>query len=268
MVADESLTDEQRIRNLEKAYVETLGGSPNSHESISAYHEWYSETFLYLSDFYSLNNPDFEKFKNVDNSQSGYALRDNFYFLMATYNLLMKNVTKQINFNQPQTEKSPMLFISHSSEDKSFVEALVDLLEGIGFTEKNLFCSSIDGYRIPLNGDIFETLRRLFIEHELFVIFVHSPRYYKSAVSLNEMGAAWVLRTGFCSILTKDMNFHEMKGVFNGNTIAIKVDAEDASGRLNELKEKLQKVFGLDPINTTKWERKRNMFLSHVNAIQ
>ena len=51
-----------------------------------------------------------------------------------------------------------MVFISHSSKDKSFVEALVDLLEGLGLTKNNLFCSSVDGYGIPLGRDIFETI--------------------------------------------------------------------------------------------------------------
>ena len=140
--------------------------------------------------------------------------------------------------------KAPMVFISHSSKDKPFVEALVSLLEDIGFDKSNLFCSSIDGYGIALSKDIFETLRSLFNEHDLYVIFIHSPRYYKSAVSLNEMGAAWVLKTDFCSFLTADMDFNKMSGVVNGSTISIKVDTEDAPSRLSELKNLLiQSVF-------------------------
>ena len=261
---DEVLTDEDNIRNLERAYLDILQTDPNSRNSIEAYHEWYTETLIYLSEYYTINNPDFAKFKNVDNSKNGFGLKDNYYLLKAIYNLLMKNVSEHINFNQPQKGKTPMVFISHSSEDKSFVEALVDLLESIGFTEKNLFCSSVNGFGIPLNGDIFETLRGLFTEHNLFVIFVHSEHYYKSPVSLNEMGAAWVLRTDTCSILTKDMNFQGMKGVVNSNTIAIKVNAEDANSRLNELKDRLIETFNLVPISETKWERKRNKFLSSV----
>ena len=100
-------------------------------------------------------------------------------------------------------------------------------MESIGFDEGNLFCSSVDGYGIELGEDIFETLKKLFREHELFVIFVHSPRYYESPVSLNEMGAAWVLKTNFYSFLTQDMQFDRMKGVVNSDKVAIKVDAED-----------------------------------------
>lgn len=163
--------------------------------------------------------------------------------------------------------KNPMIFISHSSKDKPFVEALVSLLEDIGFDKSNLFCSSVDGYGIALSEDIFETLRSLFNEHNLYLIFIHSPRYYKSAVSLNEMGAAWVLKTDFCSFLTADMDFNKMSGVVNGSTIAIKVDTEDVPSRLNELKNLLIQMFSLPLIDETKWERKRNMFLKHVLSI-
>lgn len=163
--------------------------------------------------------------------------------------------------------KTPMVFISHSSKDKPFVEALVSLLEDIGFDKSNLFCSSVDGYGIALSKDIFETLRSLFNEHNLYVIFIHSPRYYKSTVSLNEMGAAWVLKTDFCSFLTPDMDFNKMSGVVNGSTISIKVDTEDAPSRLSELKNLLIQMFRLTSIDETKWERKRNTFLKQVKSI-
>lgn len=176
----------------------------------------------------------------------------------------MKNATKQLNDKQPQKEKTPMVFISHSSKDKSFVEALVDLLESLGLTKNNLFCSSVDGYGIPLGYDIFETIRGLFQEHELYVIFIHSPRYYESHVSLNEMGAAWVLKTDFCSILTKDMEFKNMTGVVNNSSLSIKVDSEDAPARLTEMKDRLVNMIGLIPIDEIKWERKRANFLRLV----
>ena len=165
-------------------------------------------------------------------------------------------------------QKSPMVFISHSSKDIDFADALVVLLEDIGFDSSNLFCSSIDGYGIGLSEDIFETLRSLFNEHDLFVIFIHSPRYYESAVSLNEMGAAWVLKTDFCSLLTNDMEFRNMSGVVNDSKISIKVDNTDAPARLTELKDKLISLFGLKAIDAIKWERKRQVFLNRVTNIK
>ena len=55
-----------------------------------------------------------------------------------------------------------------------------------------------------------------------------------------------------------------MKGVVNSSDIAIKVDADDAKARLNELKDKLLEAFGFDDISQTKWDRKRDRFLESV----
>lgn len=165
-------------------------------------------------------------------------------------------------------KKTPMVFISHSHDDEEFVKALVNLLEDIGLGAKTMFCSSVREYGIKLNGDIFETIRELFLEHELFVIFVHSPRFYSSAVSLNEMGAAWVLKTDFCSFLTNDMSYNQMKGVVNNTKISIKVDDKDAPSLLNELFKQLTKLFALQEMDMNKWERKRDQFITLVRNLK
>ena len=77
----------------------------------------------------------------------------------------------------------------------------MQLLRGMGLKQNMIFGSSVPGYDIGLNQDIFQTLLTMFNEHDLYMIFLHSNNYYASAVSLNEMGAAWVLKTKFCSVL-------------------------------------------------------------------
>lgn len=261
------LTKEQKVRQLENDYKEVSKGDRNSRKSIEAYLEWHKEALIYLSDFYTDMNSDFKEFKNLDNSGNGYSLSSNFNKIYTKYNLLMSKVNMESENNQKKGN-SPMVFISHSSKDKEFAEALVDLLESIGLNKDTLFCSSVAGYGLGLSKNIFDTLRELFKCHDLFMIFLHSPRYYKSSVSLNEMGAAWVLRSDFCSILTKDMDFEQMNGVIDGRLISIKVDAEDAASRLNELYEKLQGIFNLTPLERNQWERKRNGFLKIVNNLE
>ena len=262
-----ALTGEQKVRQLEDNYKEVSKGDRNSRKSIEAYLEWHKETLLYLSCYYSDMNSDFKEFKNLDNSGNGHSLYSNFNKIYAKYNLLMSHVSMQSKDNSKKGN-SPMVFISHSSQDKEFAESLVDLLESIGLNKETLFCSSVDGYGLGLSDDIFETLLELFENHDLFMIFLHSPRYYKSSVSLNEMGAAWVLRSGFCSILTSDMDFSGLTGVVNGSKISIKVNAQDAASRLNELYKILQEIFNLTPLDITQWERKRSIFLKNVNAIK
>lgn len=186
--------------------------------------------------------------------------------LIQTEKLKEKTIVKEMD--AVTSDKTPMVFISHSSKDKEFVEALVTLLESIGLDNTNLFCSSVPDYWIGLSQDIFESLRKLFHDHELFVIFIQSPRYFDSPVSLNEMGAAWVLKNDCCSILTKNMKREQMRGVVDGSTIFIKVDAPEASARMNELRKKLTGMFNLATMSDTTWERKRNTFLKAVNAIE
>ena len=88
---------------------------------------------------------------------------------------------------------------------------------------------------ICLNQDIIQTLLNMFNEHDLYVKFVHSNNYYGSAVSLNEMEAAWALKTKFCSVLLPEFEFSDMKGVVNSSKISIKMDVDrrEVQNRLN-----------------------------------
>lgn len=179
----------------------------------------------------------------------------------------MENVSSQnVEQDVSSSKKSPIVFISHSSKDKDFVDALVNLLEEIGLDENTLFCSSVSDYGVPLGENIFNYLKAQFQEHEIFVIFVHTPNYYQSPICLNEMGAAWILHADCCSFLSKNMKFEDMKAVANSDTVCIKVDNSDAAARLNELKDRLESIFGKTELSPNKWERKRNMFLKIVNA--
>jgi len=264
---EEEQTLEQKVRTLEKAYL--AFHDENSREAIDAYLEWHSAALLYLSNYYTEVNPDYSEFKHIDNSGNGHVLRHNYKLLYSIYNLLMNNVTTQeIAKSAANGKKTPLVFISHSSGDKEFVVALVNLLEDMGFTKETLFCSSVREYGIPLSDDIFDTIRGLFYKHDLYVIFVHSPRFYGSAVSLNEMGAAWVLKTGFCSFLTNDMEYNKMKGVVNNAKLSIKIDEEEAKGLLNDLYKQLAAIFSLQEMDMNKWERKRDQFLSVVRNLK
>jgi len=103
-----------------------------------------------------------------------------------------------------QMTKKSKVFISHATRDKAFVEKIVELLEFMGLNEKQIFCSSMPGYDVPVGADFLDYIKEQYEEYELFVIFVHSPNYYHSTVSLNEMGAAWVLRQRAVSFCFRD----------------------------------------------------------------
>ena len=120
-------------------------------------------------------------------------------------------------------EKTPKIFISHKQEDKAYADALVDLIEFIiGSGGDKVFCSSIPGYGIKLSRDIMDELQAQFQDHDIFMVIIHSPRYYKSVVCLNEMGASWILGTKFSSFMTKDCTYDQLHGVIGKEKICIR----------------------------------------------
>lgn len=168
-----------------------------------------------------------------------------------------------------QKDKPYKVFISHSGEDIAFVNELVKLLEFLGVdSSEKLLCSSIKGYQIPPSEDFAEYILKQFYDYNLFVIIVHSHNYYSSPYSLNEMGAAWVLKTDFFSFLVKGFEYNDMEGVINQRAISVKVDVDDAGARLNDLKNKLVPLFKQQGVNESRWETLRDEFLERVNTLQ
>ena len=82
------------------------------------------------------------------------------------------------------------------------------------------------------------------------------------------MGAAWVLKTDFCSFLTNDMDYQMMKGVVNDAKLSIKVDEKEAPKLLNDLYKHLATVFSFQEMGVNKWERKRDQFLQVVRNLK
>ena len=148
----------------------------------------------------------------------------------------------------------------------SIVDALVELLRSIGFNGTNMFCSSVDGYGVAEGEDIYETLKNLFRQYDIYVVFVLSEHYYASAACLNEMGAAWVLQSNYSTILTKGFRPRDIHGAINPNKKAIVIDdARHVRSALNDFKERVMGIFELeDKDDIIVWEDNRNKFLEKV----
>lgn len=165
--------------------------------------------------------------------------------------------------------KPKKIFISHSQDDEKYTDALVKLLVSLGIDTTNLFCSSKNGYDIPLGESIYDFLRNCFTECELHVIFIHSKNFYSSAVSLNEMGAAWITGTKHTSILLPNFDFKDMDGVVKPDAIAIKLDSETKTVKhlLNQLSDIIIQEFNLKPKIASIWEDNRDEFLENVRNL-
>lgn len=84
------------------------------------------------------------------------------------------------------------------------------------------------------------------------------------------MGAAWVLKQKYDTILLPEFDFPQIKGAINPQQIGIKLDSDctELNQRLNELKDSLIDEFELQSLSTAKWERHRNEFVIIFNYIQ
>lgn len=210
-----------------------------------------------------------------ENLISGYYADNRFNLTGITFkgkhffDVSQQSKKKDENMNLiDNTVKHPKIFISHSSKDKKYVELLVELLESIGLNHEHIFCTSMPGYDIPVGTNIFECLRNQFLKYDLHVIFIHSDNYYESAVSLNEMGAAWALKNNHTSILLPGFDFSKMRGVINSKEIGIKLDNDEyeVKDKLNQLQKTLVQEFHLPEPHSTKWERYRDVFIKSVNT--
>lgn len=97
------------------------------------------------------------------------------------------------------------IFISHSSKNKFYGEALVDLLRSVGIKETEITFTSNTAYGIPVGQNIFNWLKSQ-ITDKPFVIYLLSEEYYQSIACLNEMGAAWVIENKHAAIFTPNFN--------------------------------------------------------------
>lgn len=154
------------------------------------------------------------------------------------------------------------IFLSHSSQDKALGDLLVDLLLAIGVKEKEIFYSSSTVHGVKLGLNIFDELKKT-LDLEALVLFMFSDNFFKSHVSLCEMGATWIKTHKHVPILIPPCDFSNVKGVFP-NSLGLKINDKE---QLNNLKIEVEKEFNLDPIHPTTWERKRDKFLVEVNVI-
>lgn len=170
---------------------------------------------------------------------------------------------------EEQRMKQSKIFISHSSIDVDIVTPFVELLEGIGIGSNHLFCSSVVGYGIPMDVDIYEYLKKQFNDFELHVIYVLSENYYNSPACMNEMGAAWVLKNRNTMILAPGFEFHSIKGAVNPRQIGLKLDGstDDVKDKLGGLRSLLVNEFGLSNIPDARWETKRDYFIDKINSL-
>ena len=153
------------------------------------------------------------------------------------------------------------LFISHASADVDKIKPLIDLVEGIGLPHTQLFYSSHPAYGVALGENIFDRLKKE-LSGDVFALFILSENFYKSAVCLCEMGAVWIKSNKQIPILIPPFDYGSMKGVFP-DSLGFKIDDKS---QLNSFKSELENYFGLTPIHNSRWDDKRDDYISKIAA--
>jgi hypothetical protein len=157
------------------------------------------------------------------------------------------------------------IFISHSSKNANYGNALVDLLTGVGINHDSIIFTSNTSYGIPVASNIFIWLRSR-ISEQPFVIYLLSPEYYSSVACLNEMGAAWVVENQHAAIFTPnfDLNSSDYRnGVLDPREIGFFISDED---RVTEFIESLRENFAITT-NQIVIKNKRRMFIETIKLI-
>lgn len=183
---------------------------------------------------------------------------------------LLKYILESVISDIDKVIKPVKVFISHSTKDSTVVDNFVDLLVQIGLNKEHLFCSSSNGFGIPQgSGDIYDYLKREFQNNNLFVIFMLSNNYLDSPPCLNEMGAAWVIKSEYQAILLPDFDYSEIRGALNPRTISFKLDdIKNRKHSLNELKDNIFKKLELQSVDQNIWERYRDKFLDFIDTYE
>jgi hypothetical protein len=155
---------------------------------------------------------------------------------------------EQIRDENNKNDNNPIIFISHSSSDKSYGNALEKFITGLGVKNDQLIYTSHPLHKIPLDANIYEYLRKN-INRKIFMIILWSDKYLDSPACLNEMGATWVTQSDYTNIYTPKFQFgnpkyHEcavdtrkMGAVLNGDG--------HCKANMIELKNKILSIFGL-----------------------
>jgi hypothetical protein len=158
---------------------------------------------------------------------------------------------------------SKSIFISHAAADKDLAAEIVTLIiDGIGVSEEEVFCSSLTGHGIPAGQNFVEYIKSQ-IDEPLIVVLLLTPSYYKSIFCIAEMGAAWAKSHQIFPILVPPLSYDNVKDVLLGVQVA-KIDDDI---KYNELREYLAEKISFKIKSATTWDTKRRSFLKKLPAL-
>lgn len=158
------------------------------------------------------------------------------------------------------------IFISHSSKNANYGQAIVDLLVAVGVNSEQIIFTSNDAFGIPTGQNIFNWLKARITEKP-HVIYLLSSEYYSSIACLNEMGAAWVVENEHTIIFTPEFKSSSpefQNGALDPREIGFKINNLD---RITEFIETLRESFPISS-NVVFVGQKIRGFVEKVNSFE
>lgn len=123
---------------------------------------------------------------------------------------------------------SSIIFISHSSKDKEYGDAIVELLLNVGVNNKQIVYTSNPNTGVLAGSNIYDYLRNKILKRA-YIVYLLSNNYYNSVACLNEMGAAWMVESDYDLIATPEFNMGDEKfqgGVIDSRKLVVSMDNE------------------------------------------
>lgn len=173
------------------------------------------------------------------------------------------NSISPVKIKSPEIKKDKKILISHSSKDKKYCDAFLQLFRRIGIDDEKIVYTSNSSTGIPLGRKIFQYLKEQF-DDELYVLYVFSDDYFDSPATLNEMGAAWVTSSQYSAVAVPGFNYDNKK------FLNCAVEHDEFVGqitdpvRINQLKNELTEFFDID-LSENKWV---DILAEYLNAVK
>lgn len=159
-------------------------------------------------------------------------------------------------------ERNKKIFISHSTHDKKYAGEIIKLLRGIGISPNMIFCSSYEGYNVPLGKNFIHYIKQQLDEKPIALLLI-SPNFYNSPMSMCELGAIWGMDLDHVHILIPPMTYQDLHIAF-ANEQSMYINDGD---KLDTLYDMLMKEMQLSYLHPAIWSNSKNAFLKQINNL-
>lgn len=191
-------------------------------------------------------------------------INDSYGNKKSAINITHNSIDRELAMKITNYKKVKKIFISHSSKDSVLVTSFVNniLQLGIGISDEDIFCASIEGMNIH-NGDDFREKIISELNNSIAAILIITNNYKESEVCLNEMGAIWALDIKAFPLINDSLNFETIGFLLKVKQISKLSSDSGLDNFLNSFCEKLV----IEPPRIPKWNQNRNKFLQELGNI-